>query len=170
MIYLEGSEEQCRCIEELRARETARAPASLPPDSSFRWLSSSLAVWWWRCHRWWWWWWHWRRRWMMLAALLLKAYRHPARIRSPEIAAELLPALWTSLDAYLAIVYVVTIGSRCTLPVPDADTRSPVVHLLGTDSRILLFASKRTSRVIIKLRVRVPVEWTPGRGRMNEKR
>lgn len=59
--------------------------------------------WWWRCHRWWW---H-CRRWMMLAALPLKAYRHPARIRPPEIAAELLPALWTSLDAYLAIVHVV---------------------------------------------------------------
>ena len=41
----------------------------------------------------------------MLAALPLKAYRHPARIRPPEIAGELLPALWTSLDAYLAIAY-----------------------------------------------------------------
>ncbi|CAD1480022.1 unnamed protein product, partial [Heterotrigona itama] len=40
----------------------------------------------------------------MLAALPLKAYRHPARIRPPEIAGELLPALWASLDAYLAIV------------------------------------------------------------------
>lgn len=85
--------------------------------------------WWWRCHRWW----CHCRRWMMLAALPLKAYRHPARIRPPEIAAELLPALWTSLDAYLAIVHVVIAVYAATSGTGHGYAR---VHLLALPSRL----------------------------------
>lgn len=99
---------------------------------------------------------------MMLAALPLKAYRHPARIRPPEIAAELLPALWTSLDAYLAMPARSDRGIRGYF---RYRTRIRACPPLGTaltpmKRRRLCGVDASTSRAT----------GTPGRCRINEKR
>lgn len=141
IVYLEEPEERLPVYwERTRSGDCA---SSLPPDRSFRWLSSVVVVvveplvvavvvae---------------QRRWMMLPALPLKAYRHPARIRPPEIDRVIAGTIDQPAWTRHTLLSRGTRWTRLPLPVPDTP------RTLASSSLVALSASPRAPIVLLSL-------------------